>query len=70
MRPKFACTARLPRERLQVRATAMAAATKVVELYAVSRMPLLLPVLEVGLGADNWHAPTLFRVLRVWRPAL
>ena len=33
----------------------MAAATKVVELYAVSRMPLLLPVLEVGLANDNWR---------------
>lgn len=28
---------------------------QVVELYAVSRMHLLLPVLEVGLGAESWR---------------
>jgi HEAT repeat protein len=39
----------------EVRSTAMAAATKVVELYAVTRTPLLLPVLEVGLQEENWR---------------
>ena len=38
-----------------MRVTAMAAAMKVVELYAVTRTPLLLPVLEVGLLDSNWR---------------
>lgn len=39
----------------EVRATAMAAATKVVELYASTRSGLLLPVLEAGLQEENWR---------------
>jgi HEAT repeat protein len=39
----------------EVRSTAMAAAMKVVDLYAVSRTPLLLPVLELGLLEENWR---------------
>jgi HEAT repeat protein len=39
----------------EVRSTAMAVATRVVELYAVTRAPLLLPVLEVGLQEENWR---------------
>ena len=33
----------------------MAAARKVVELYAVTRTPLLLPVLEAGLAGESWR---------------